>query len=171
MDLNRNENGLEPLGEPDFEARIAALMGPLRSYIASLLGAVDGVDDVLQETSLFLWDRHSDYEEGTSFKAWAYRVAYFKTLAARRDRAREGKHVFSEEFIGRIAQDTAEFDDRGDRLGALRLCLGKLRVQDRRLLRMKYVDQASLTEYAKQQRVSAASVHKTISRLRLVLRV
>jgi len=172
MDTNKHESsdGLIKSVEINFEARITALMGPLRGYIASMLGTVDGVDDVLQETNFFLWDRRGDYEVGTSFKAWAYRVAYFKTLAARRDRMREGRHVFSEEFIERIAQKTEEIDDHGDRLGALQQCLEKLRVQDRRLLRLKYVDQKSLTDYSKVMRVSAASVHKTISRLRLALR-
>lgn len=150
---------------------IAALQGPLRGYIASLLGAVDGVDDVQQETNQHLWEQRASYERGTSFKAWAYRVAYFKTLAARRDRARAARHVFGESFIERLAQVAEQRDDeRAARLGALEGCLAKLRPQDRRLLSVRYVDGESLSDYAKSHSVSPASVHKTISRLRLALR-
>lgn len=150
---------------------IDVLQGPLRGYISSLLGTMDGVDDVLQEANQHLWEQRAKFKRGTSFRAWAYRVAYFKTLAARRDRAREARHVFSEAFVERLAEiaETRE-DERTVRLKALRCCLEKLRPQDRRLLRVRYVDGESLSRYAESQSVSAAAIHKTISRLRLSLR-
>lgn len=151
--------------------QIGALQGTLRGYIGTLLGSIDDVDDVLQETNQHLWEQRTKFEHGTNFKAWAFRVAYFKTLAARRDRAREARHVFSEEFIERLAQITEQRDDeRAVRLEALRGCVSKLRPQDRRLLRVRYIEGGSLSHYARSQSVSAASVHKTISRLRLSLR-
>lgn len=164
-----------PAEEPERDAviadEVAAIQSALRAYIGSLLGAIDGVEDVLQETNQHLWGQRATFEQGTSFKAWAYRVAYFKTLAARRDRARAAKHVFSDAFMEPLAHAIEQRDDeRTERLTALRECLSKLRPQDRRLLRLRYVEGQSLSDHARQQRLRPAAIHKTISRLRLALR-
>mgnify|MGYP000113776971 CR=1 FL=1 len=32
---------------------------------------MDGVDDVLQETNVVLWEKRATFEPGTNFRAWA----------------------------------------------------------------------------------------------------
>lgn len=143
----------------------------LLEFAAGLLGGADGSDDVVQETSLFLWEHRDDYEPGSDFRAWALRVARFKVMAARRDDFRERRLRFSEETIERISE-RAEARASGSerRLKALAHCLGRTRPQDRRLLEWKYVKRGSLTELAEVVGESANGIHKKISRLRLGLR-
>lgn len=150
---------------------IRALQAGLKEYVAGLLGGHDGVDDLVQETNLFLWERRGEFEPGSNFRAWALRVAWFKVMAERRDRARSGRVVFSEpmmELLMSRAEERAPEADR--RLGALRHCLERTRPQDRRLLEWKYAKGASLTDLAESQGCAPTAIHKTISRLRLALR-
>lgn len=152
-------------------AEIRDFQAGLKEYVASLLGGADGVDDLVQETSLFLWERRDEFERGSNFRAWAMRVAWFKVMAERRDRAREGRVVFSEALLEQLSarsEDRLAESDR--RLHALRRCLDRSRPQDRRILEWKYTRRASLTELAETNGCSQNAMHKTISRLRLALR-
>ncbi len=167
-------NHSEPVTQPEDHAvaeEIRALQPGLREYVAGLLGGLDGVDDVVQETNLFLWNKRADFVEGTSFRAWAMRVAWFKVMAARRDRAREGRVIFGDHMMEQLAARAEErMPDSEPRLRALRHCLERTRPQDRRLLDWKYGKGASLTELAAASGKAATAIHKTISRLRLALR-
>lgn len=150
---------------------IHMLQPGLREYVAGLLGGADGAEDLVQETNLFLWNKRADFVPGTNFRAWALRVAWFKVMAERRDRAREGRVVFSEPMLEMLAARAEERMAESDhRLNALRLCLGKTRPQDRRLLEWKYGRSASLTELAASAGQAPGALHKTISRLRMALR-
>lgn len=150
---------------------IRALQPGLREYVSGLLGGLDGVEDLVQETNLFLWTKRGDFVAGTNFRAWAMRVAWFKVMAERRDRAREGRVVFGDSVLAQLAERAEERMPESDRrLSALRHCLERTRLQDRRLLEWKYGRGASLTELATASGKAATAVHKTISRLRLALR-
>lgn len=160
-----------PFRRSDFEDLLAGMQGPLRTYIRSLLGPDAEADDVLQETNLFLVERWTDFQPGTSFKAWSFRVAYFKALACRRDRIRRDRVEFSESTLHRIAQRGAErYGQTEERHAALEHCLARMRPSDRALLAVRYTKGFSLTEHARRLRKSPAAVHKAISRLRLVLK-
>lgn len=165
-------NGLEGhVPGDDLASEIRDLQPGLREYIAGLLGGLDGADDLVQETNLFLWSKRDDFVPGTNFRAWAMRVAWFKVMAERRDRARQGKVVFSEPMLEQLAARAVERLPESDaRLGALRHCLEKTRPQDRRILEWKYGRSASLTDLAVSTGRAAAALHKTISRLRIALR-
>lgn len=160
-------------GEADeaIAGEIHALQSGLKEYVAGLLGGLDGVEDLVQETNLFLWTKRADFVAGTNFQAWAMRVAWFKVMAARRDRAREGRVVFGDAMFEQLAARAVERMPESDtRLRALRRCLERTRPQDRRLLDWKYGRSASLTDLAAATGKAATAVHKTISRLRLALR-
>jgi RNA polymerase sigma-70 factor, ECF subfamily len=164
---------MEDDGDPESEiaASIRDLQTALKEYVAGLLGGADGVEDLVQETNLFLWERRGEYERGSNFRAWAMRVAWFKVMAERRDRAREGKVVFSEALLEQLSSRAEERLEESDRrLLALRRCLDRSRPQDRRILEWKYGRGSSLTELAELNGSSQNAMHKTISRLRLALR-
>jgi len=162
-------NSSDPTAE--IAAQIRDFQPGLKEYVAGLLGGRDGVDDIVQETNLFLWERRDEYESGSNFRAWAMRVAWFKVMAERRDRAREGRVVFSEALLEQLSSRAEERMSGADhRLAALRRCLERSRPQDRKILEWKYVRCASLTELAEAQGCSQNSMHKNISRLRLALR-
>lgn len=155
----------------EFERELTAIQGAMGGYVVSLLSPGEDTDDIVQETNLFLFARREDFELGTSFKAWAFRVAYFKALACRRDRIRRDECVFSEATIHLIAeQGQGIFGEGEDRLAALRQCQAKLPKFERSLLAARYGGSSSLAKFAKEQGRSEALIYKSISRLRLALR-
>lgn len=166
----------EPIPSPEatdegMESAIAGVLPRLRDYVAGFLPGGTEPEELAQETAVFLWEHRADFQPGTNFRAWAMRVAWFKIMARRRDLARQGKVVFSEGMMEKLAA-RAEESEPGDedRLLGLRHCVSRLGPRERRLLEWKYLRGASLTELAALTGQSADALHKSISRLRLALR-
>jgi len=159
---------LSPL---EFDAHLADAQPRLRGYLAAILGAWSDVDDLVQETNLVLITKRDDFKAGTNFIAWAFRVAYFKATTWRRDRMREGRVVLGEVAFQDIAAEAeAHFAIRPPVIDALAQCLRKLPSHERELVNAKYVERQSLVDLADQLGCSSNSLHKSISRIRLVLR-
>lgn len=164
-------DGQLTLSSPEFDALLADAQPRLRGYVASILGAWSDVDDLVQETNLVLVMKRADFEAGTNFIAWAFRIAYFKATTWRRDRMREGRVVLSEAAFQNIAaQAEAHFADRRPVVEALAKCLKLLPARERDLVTAKYVNHHSLVDLAAAHGCSANSLHKSISRIRLALR-
>ena len=67
------------------ERELEALQPAMRAYVGSLIGSVAEVSDIVQEANLLIWEKRDEYEEGTNFKAFAFRVVRFKVMSFRRD--------------------------------------------------------------------------------------
>jgi RNA polymerase sigma-70 factor, ECF subfamily len=165
-----------PLEDSASAREVAALIREIQSglleYVSGLLGGADGAEDVVQETNIFLWERRHEFTLGSDFRAWALRIAKFKIMAIRRDHARSPrKMMFTDEMFEKLADRAESRPSSAERrMRALGGCLAKMRLQDRRLLELKYVRNASLTEFAETSGQSPNSLHKRVSRLRLALR-
>ena len=159
------------LDDAEFSERLADLRSAMRAYVISILPHPDAADDVVQETCLFLWERRDSFAPGTNFKAWAFKSAYFKALAQRREFQRNKVVTLSEEVIHRIAGAAEQRADHADqRMIALERCLRELPPQDLRLLQLKYVQRHSISDQAHALGVPPNRLHKILSRLRLALR-
>ena len=164
-------DGQLTLSPREFDTLLADAQPRLRGYVASILGAWSDVDDIVQETNLVLVIKRDDFEAGTNFIAWAFRVAYFKATTWRRDRMRQGRVVLSETAFQDVAAHAeAYFMDRQPGIEALAKCLKQLPLRERDLVQAKYVDRHSLVDLAAERGCTANSLYKAISRIRLVLR-
>lgn len=161
----------DPQADAALAGELAALRTALRGYVLSILPHHSACDDIVQDVSVFLWERRHERDADTNLKAWAFKVAWFKAMAWRRDKQREKTVNFSEDTLHEIAGAAeALAEEAGDRLRALRSCLSLLGPTDVRLLQVKYIDGRSLTDHARELRQKPSRVQKTISRLRLALR-
>lgn len=110
----------------------------LYAYILTLLPRVQDADDVLQETNRVLWTKRADFREGTSFRAWACRVAHYQVLAHRKRQRRDQRRL-STDLIEQLAEEIAPPQPSSDRLLAtLVQCMGKLNDASRHLVEMRY---------------------------------
>jgi RNA polymerase sigma-70 factor, ECF subfamily len=140
----------------------------LHRYIVTLLGSYDAASNVLQETNLVLWRKIKEFESGTSFSAWARKVAYWQTLAYLRDRKRD-KHVFSEELVRQLAARTA-IDEEGDETRiALRHCLSELKPQSLGLIKERYGGDLSIGVMAEKLGEAPGAVKVRLHRIRRAL--
>ena len=139
----------------------------LQLYVRSLLPGDLAVGDVTQQANTKIWEKRSDFELGTNFKAWAFSIARFEVLNYRKTRARDTRLVFSGELEKVIESELAEADlDLQERLEALRECMAKLRTQDRQLLLYRYSSRGTLMEFAEVIGRSLGGLKVTLHRLR-----
>ena len=74
----------------------------LYAYIVTLLANRADADDVLQETSMVMWDKFDDANPPRDFFAWGCRIAYFKVLDFRKKSGRS-RVQFSQAMLERVA--------------------------------------------------------------------
>ncbi len=140
------------------------------AYIVSVLANWADADEVMQETSVALWEMFDDFQEGTSFCSWACKIAYFRILRFREKRRRD-RHEFNNDFVEAVAATAQEEADRfEDSRRALGGCVERLRPEDRELLRTAYADGAgTIKNTAELLDRPAKGVYKALTRIRQVL--
>src|SRR4029078_6183261 len=107
----------------DFVELMTQHQGRLYGYILSLSGDPDAANDVLQEANIVLWKQSNQFEPGSNFKAWAFRIAHFQYMAYRQKRLRD-KVLFSDDLLSLLTTEAKEIDERHEsRAAALGKCL------------------------------------------------
>ncbi len=143
----------------------------LYAYILTLLPQRADADDVLQETSLVMWDKFDADAPPTEFLAWGRRVAYNKVLDFYK-KSQRARVRLSQVFLDRMSEAAAgatealEVDDRRE---ALASCLAKLTQRDRDLLTRRFADGATTQSTSEQLGRSVDAVYKALAKLRQVL--
>jgi len=57
------------------------------------------VEDLMQETSMVIWQKRAQFEAGTDFKAWMFSVARFRVMAYWRDEKRSKESALPEKLL------------------------------------------------------------------------
>lgn len=143
----------------------------LYAYILTLLPNRTDADDILQETSLVLWEKFDADSPPDNFAAWGCRIAYFKILDFLKKRQRS-RVQFSQamlERIGETAVEQANDLQLEQRRAALERCLEKLRPKDRALLARRFTDGATTQSTAAQAGRSVEAVYKALGKIRRIL--
>src|SRR5882757_3885595 len=139
------------------------------SYIYTLVPRRHDAEDLLQETSVVICEKFSEFELGTDFVAWACQIAYWRVRYSRQKFARS-KVVFDQEIVDVVAQTagqmTEELDDRHE---ALARCLEKLPSRDRDLLLARYEPGGGVEEAARRSGRTVTTAYKALARLRKLL--
>ena len=156
---------------PPIEQLLSGLQPELRRFVGSLLPNLSDVDDVVQEVNLTVWAKKLEFEEGTNFRAWVFKIARFKALASHRDALRSRLSLFGDDLSatveGLMIATPIQPDEKTE---ALRVCLRQLSSEQIELLEARYARESSLVQLAQKRNISADAAHKAISRLRRQLR-
>jgi RNA polymerase sigma-70 factor, ECF subfamily len=140
----------------------------LYAYVLTLLPNRADADDVLQETSLVMWDKFDADAPPTDFLAWGRRIAYHKVLDFYK-KATRAQARLSRVFVERIAQSTsieAESLRSEERRTALAACIEKLPPRDRDLLNRRFAEGATTVSTSEQLGRSVEAVYKALAKLR-----
>jgi RNA polymerase sigma-70 factor (ECF subfamily) len=141
----------------------------LYAYLLSLVGNSADAEDLLQETSIVLWDKFGEFTPDSDFIAWSFKVARFTALNFRRKQQRSPV-LLSQEFFDAVSEATAArvpvLDARYELLAD---CIEKLSDRDRTLLAMRYEHEASVDSAARSVGKTVAAVYKALSRVRAAL--
>ncbi|MDY3554255.1 sigma-70 family RNA polymerase sigma factor [Gemmata sp. JC717] len=140
----------------------------LYAYVLTLLPHRADADDVLQETSLTMWDKFDPDAPPTEFIAWARKVAYHKVLDFHKKSTRAQARL-SAIFVKRLAETAAAQADElqlEERRAALTRCIEKLPPPDRDLLAHRFADGATTQSASEQLGRSVDAVYKALAKVR-----
>ena len=169
MPNDQQQGDPDPKRTAEFLRLFSTHQPQIFAYILTLLPAWHDAEEVMQETSVVLWNSFGEFTRGTNFRAWARTVAFTQVLSFRK---RQGHTPIplSEKFIEAIAQETARLaDPLEEQLQALAHCVEQLGPRDRELLRLCYEPGISTKEAADQLGQPAGTVYKALTRIRRAL--
>ena len=159
----------------DLTARYVALITEhqpaIYAYIVTMCPNRTVAKDILQETNLVLWKKAGEFDMNTSFKAWAFRIAYFQTLAHLKREKRKSWLILDDQLVQTVAEEApARLDDLEERHDALRSCLAKLPANDLEILTAYYEERLKLEELAERSGRSEGALKQVLFRVRRALR-
>jgi RNA polymerase sigma-70 factor, ECF subfamily len=159
-----NESDCSSASEP-FCALFAQHERAIYGHVRSLVPHSSDADEVFQETCVTLWQKFDQYRPDTNFRAWAFRIAYYKALKLR-DRKLGQPRSFSPQFLDLVSEESIVMADVLDaRTAALWLCRDKLSERDRELLDRFHSEDATAKDVADWAGRNVHYVYRTIRRI------
>lgn len=150
----------------DFVELMTQYQGRLYGYILSLAGDPDAANDVLQEANIVLWKQWNQFEPGTNFKAWAFRIAHFQFMAYRQKKLRD-KVLYSDDLLAMLACEAKEVDESYEqRAAVLESCLARMSARSREAIQLRYADEARVSDMAKTLHRNENAVYQILFRAR-----
>lgn len=159
--------------EPQFIRLITEHQTELAAYIRSIMPMVSGKKDVLQEANIVIWEKRGELLDISGFTPWAYRIAYYQTLAHLKKQKRQKTVYLEPDVLDQVATEHSFFGIGEEDLNstdALNLCLTKLSPEDHQLVEFHYKKHGGLKEYAQQVKISLGRVKHALIRIRGNLR-
>jgi len=139
------------------------------AYILSLVFDPDQADDILQQTNAVMWKQEEEFQLGTNFIAWSFRIAYFQVLDHRRRRKRD-RHLFDDDFLEQLSATAATSDETFERRHRLlRLCLEQLPERQRTLIHLRYTTGEHLDSIARKIQLNVNAAKQGLFRARNAL--
>ena len=142
--------------------------GRLFGYIYAMVPNVNDTQDLHQQTLMVLWRKFSQYEEGTSFLAWATRIAQIEVLRFCKSQP-AGRVFLSDEVLSQVVESQsrhAVHPATESRQALLEGCVEKLEAVDRELLDASYRRNCRVKEIAAYLGRSSQSICNTLRRIR-----
>lgn len=124
--------------DEDFVRLFGLNQGQVFAYIVTLLPRWADAEDVLQRTSIVLWNKFDQFDPSTSFIRWAYAVAYREALKYLKQEGRR-QQVFREAVLDKLARTRVATSDLLEkRHTAFGDCVAKLPQSDRKIIEHYY---------------------------------
>jgi RNA polymerase sigma-70 factor (ECF subfamily) len=156
-------------GHDKFIVELTANQNRLFAYILSLVGNRELAKDLLQQANLVLWHKSDEFEPGSNFVGWAFKIAYFEVLAHRKRVGRD-RHIFDDNLFELVADALTDVDsDYQARLAALSRCLAKLAPEQSDLIHRRYTLEQPIQLMAEELDRGVSAIKSALRRIRGVL--
>jgi RNA polymerase sigma-70 factor len=163
-----SQNDPSEIDREEFARQFSRNARRIYGFIMTLVFSHHDAEEVFQNTSVVLWNKFGEFQPGSSFFAWASRVAYYEVLSFMKQRRRS--RMLSEDALEVLASEAmALSDDSSSRQEALEDCLAQLNAADRDLLQARYYHQRPPKQIAMMQSRSVDSVYRALSRIHNML--
>lgn len=133
--FNRNSNARRDI---EFVRLFGLNHGRVFAYIVTLLPQWTDAEEVLQRTSIALWQEFDQFDPTRDFVRWACGVAHRQTLNYRRQQARR-QRIFSEDVLEQLSHTRlARSSLLEERRLAMDDCVAELSQSDREIIEHYY---------------------------------
>lgn len=139
------------------------------AFIRSLVFSRADAEDVLQESALVMWEKFDQFEPGSRFDRWAFRIAHFQVMYHRQKKARD-RLRFSDTLVEQLGEDmVSESEDLEATQNALTECLAKLPASDHDLIRQRYRGDMTNRAVARDCGRSESAISRALNRIYMKL--
>jgi len=141
----------------------------VRAYVGAAVRGFHHAQDVTQQVALAVARRFDEYDDSRPFVAWALWLAKSRIVDHFRKQGRE-RLVFSETLMDRLTEALVVRQPHvAGRQAALERCVEKLPEKSRRMLDLRYVEEASVEDTAAALASTPGSVRVLLLRIRNLL--
>jgi RNA polymerase sigma-70 factor, ECF subfamily len=141
----------------------------VRAYVGAAVRGIHDAQDVTQQVALTVARRFDEYDGSRPFIAWALWLAKSRIADHYRKQGRE-RLVISETLMDQLADALVVRQPHvAARQAALERCVEKLPEKSRRMLDLRYAEEASVEEMAAALRSTPGSVRVMLLRIRNLL--
>ncbi len=165
-----------------FERAVAAVRGDLVAYIRHLLWRKDDLPDALQAIMLTAYRRFSDFQPGSNFRAWIFRIGTYEVFNFNRRNDRERRTLVplsDEDSVVEALEEEIRYEEllknpaELDRIlsSELLAALSRLAPNERVVLLLRILGGFSTRETARILDMPAGSVMGFLGRARRKLRI
>jgi len=138
----------------------------LLRYVYALVGNAEDANDILQETSVALFQKLEQFDDSRPFLPWAYRFAYFEVLKWRENSANKPL-TLDNDVVELISKDR----ERGDvllkrRMDLLPECFRLLPSRDLVAIRARYSEKANADDLCEKLGLSRRTLFRELERIR-----
>lgn len=154
-----------------FVQQLTNHQGDLFFFIRALCGDPHAAADIRQAVNIILWRKRAKFRPGTSFKAWAFRIAQLEVKTYLRKRSREKTVNFEAELLEAFSAELPDvINELPERRKALADCLTHLTEKDEELIRHRYWSSGSLMTLARATGRSVGTLKARLFQVRASLR-
>jgi RNA polymerase sigma-70 factor, ECF subfamily len=141
--------------------------GRVFAYIVTLLPCWADAEEVLQRTSIALWQNFGQFDPSGDFSRWACGVAHRQALNYRRQQARN-RRIFSESVMEKVASTrVARSNILEERRPFMDDCIAELPPSDREIIdRYYYQGRKTAAEVARELGRPTNTILKALIRIR-----
>jgi len=167
-------NEPSPVAEPSKRTlELLSLLGAnersLFAYVCALTPNWQDAEEIMQQVRIRIWQDFEQYDPAKPFGCWARAIAYYLTLAYRKERSRQ-REFFSEHILEEVSL-TYEMvaETANERRSALVRCLEKLGGQKRRVIEEYYLSAEPSQRLADRLSMTPNALRQLLFRIRKTL--
>lgn len=155
--------------DEEFVRLLAGAQRRLFLFVFALVPNAIEAEEIVQNTSVIMWQKFAQFRKGENFLHWACGIARNEVLKYR-DRTARREATFSNDFIELMADVAVPLLEVVDeRRQALQRCLEELQPHHRHLLTERYQEGVPTDELARRLGKTADAVRRMLHRIRLAL--
>ncbi len=175
--MQNQESNLEPEPEgqcdtqqsKEFVRLLTANQHRIYAFILTLVSDWSIAEDILQDTTEVMWVKYPQVCPVENFAAWAMRIAHNKVLNYLTKRGHQ-RILFHSDLLEEMAKQTETACTQMDeRITALKRCMSRLNPNDRRYLRLRYEDNMTIKQIARQVGRPVHGMYKKMARIHEIL--